>query len=122
MVSDMNADMKEIIELKEKLIVDRARWMRLDTANEQLLHDLMDLIIGITEHLENQENSTVPEIPCIRTDGSCLLPCRVADEVARKAMINALKWVMKDCDGSEFEMVRRRCRDKIEHIEKGGEL
>lgn len=97
--------MKEISELKEKLISRRIQWMRSETTSDYVLNELIDLVIGITEHMKWEP---------------CSLPCRLTEEIQRKATIAALRWAHAKIPLSVAS--ERILSDAITRVENGGTL
>jgi hypothetical protein len=106
--------MKEINELKEKLITRRMKWMRSETTAGYVINDLMDLAIGITEHLEAQEK------PCAGVQIGKFMDEGLRAEVRRESMIEALRWVNKNF----HTWTKQECviAAAIARLENGGTL
>lgn len=99
--------MNEINELKEKLIARRMKWMRSETTQDYVISDMMDLLIGITEHLE-----------AIKTTGPDKLTLCSLKSAERQGALKALRWVRRCVDlNPQIEI-----NTAIARLENGGDL
>ena len=99
---------------REDKAVDAKYGMHVDGNNDEYMKVLkMAEDSGVADDIRRKEAP-----PCIRTDGSCELPCRVASEAARKGAIQALEWVLEHAVTDYSTCVR----NAIERLKKGGTL